>query len=121
MTSFGKLTRREEFLAARKGRRWSAAAFTAQIARRAAADEARPLPRVGLTVSKKTGDAVERSRIKRRLRAAVRASDAGRAEPGADYVLIARREALTQPFDRLAADVAAALATPASAPRRRGA
>ena len=109
MTGFGKLTRRDEFTAARKGRRSHALTLTAQIAQRAA-DKAELGPRVGLTVTKKTGGAVERNRIKRRLRAAVRLADASASDRAADHVLIAKSEALTAPFDRLAADVAAALA-----------
>ena len=114
MTVFGKLTRREEFTAARKGRRAHTASFTAQILRREpAGDDA---PRYGLTVTKKVGDAVERNRIKRRLRAAVAAANVDTTAPASDYVFIAKREALTLPFPRLAADVATTLATPA--PRR---
>lgn len=109
MAGFGKLTRREDFTAARKGRRAHSTAFTAQIARRND-DAPHEGPRVGLTVTKKIGGAVERNRIKRRLRAAVRTADPALADPAADHVLIAKREALTAPFDSLRRDVAAALA-----------
>ncbi|OJY38149.1 MAG: ribonuclease P protein component [Rhizobiales bacterium 65-9] len=115
MTGFGKLTRRADFTAARKGRRAHAATLTAQIARRmdGSAGEG---PRVGLTVTKKIGGAVARNRIKRRLRAAVRAASADAADAACDHVLIAKREALTAPFKTLARDVAAALV---SRPRRK--
>lgn len=49
--------------------------------------------RVGLTVTAKCGNAVARNRIKRRLRAAVRAVMPQHAAGGMDYVLIARAEA----------------------------
>ena len=66
-------------------------------------------PRVGFTVSKKVGGAVERNRVRRRLREIVRLSDAGPLRPGSDYVLVGRRAALELPFDRLIADFARAL------------
>lgn len=116
LTGFGKLTRRADFTAARKGRRAHAQTLTAQIARRKDDDPAEG-PRVGLTVTKKTGGAVERNRIKRRLRAAVRAASADAADPSSDHVLIAKSEALTAPFAALARDVAAALAS--RRPRRK--
>lgn len=46
-------------------------------------------PRLGLAVSRQLGSAVERSRLKRRLRAAFEAVSGG-LPPGYDYVLIAR-------------------------------
>ncbi len=44
--------------------------------------------RIGITVSKKVGGAVERNRVKRQLREALQASD--KLDGGADYVAIAR-------------------------------
>jgi ribonuclease P protein component len=66
-------------------------------------------PRVGFTVSKKVGNAVERNRVRRRLREIVRLSDAARLRPGSDYVLVGRRAALDLPFARLIEDFARAL------------
>jgi ribonuclease P protein component len=56
-------------------------------------------------VTKKIGNAVVRNRIRRRLKEAVRAAAAGRAECDTDYVLIGRRAALTLQFDRLITDL----------------
>ena len=50
-------------------------------------------PRLGLTVSKKVGGAVERNRVKRCLRDAFWA-EAERLPPGADYVAVARPDVL---------------------------
>ncbi|WP_020179491.1 ribonuclease P protein component [Methylopila sp. M107] len=65
-------------------------------------------PRVGFTVTKRVGGAVERNRMKRRMRAAVRVALEGAARPDCDYVLIARRAVLEVKFERLARDVATA-------------
>jgi ribonuclease P protein component len=65
--------------------------------------------RFGFTVSKQVGGAVERNRIRRRLKAAVRDVLADRARPDYDYVLIARRPALDTDFAALVADLVNAL------------
>lgn len=65
--------------------------------------------RFGVTVTRKVGNAVERNRIRRRLRAAV--ASAAVSTAGADYVLVARRGALTRAFTDLVTDLAGALAT----------
>jgi ribonuclease P protein component len=62
--------------------------------------------RFGLTVTKKTGNSVVRSRIKRRLRAAVAEIDAPKSY---DFVLIARDQALTLPFHSLKEQLQSAL------------
>ena len=65
---------------------------------------------MGLTVSKKVGNAVVRNRVKRRLRALARAvlPEAGIA--GADHVLIGRAGGIERPFAELVADLKRALA-----------
>ncbi len=65
--------------------------------------------RFGFTVTKKIGNAVERNRIRRRLREMVRLAAGGRARAGHDYVLIGRRAALKLPFDRMVQDFDGAL------------
>ena len=91
--------------AAAQGAKVSAAAFVLQGRCRT---DAGP-PRVGFTVSKKVGNAVERNRVRRRLREVVRLSDADVFRTGNDYVLIGRRAALEVSFARLAEDFAGAL------------
>lgn len=63
-------------------------------------------PRFGLTVSRKVGKAVERNRVKRRLRGMLRET-AGLGRPGHDYVIIARRDLLQAAFPDIVAEVAA--------------
>ena len=65
--------------------------------------------RVGFTVSKKVGNAVERNRVKRRLREIVRLNAVMAAQGGHDYVLIGRKAALTLPFGRMVGEFANAL------------
>ena len=62
-------------------------------------------PRVAYAVSG-TGNAVVRNRLRRRLRAAVARAEAELAAGGA-YLVSARREALTMPFDSLVETLAA--------------
>ncbi len=66
-------------------------------------------PRFGFTVSKKVGNAVERNRVRRRLREIVRVAGSNRIRTGHDYVLIGRRAALKVPFARIAEDFEGAL------------
>ena len=100
-----RLKQRADFLAAAAGVKVPAAAFILQARKR---DDNLPA-RFGFTVSKKVGNAVERNRVRRRLREVVRGSATLSGQSGHDYVLIGRRTALTTPFDRLVADFAGAL------------
>ncbi len=64
-------------------------------------------PRFGFTVTKKVAGAVGRNRIRRRFKEALRVSGASAAaRAGSDYVVIARRAALTAPFSALAMQLA---------------
>jgi ribonuclease P protein component len=103
-----RLKRRSDFRAAADGLRASGRAFVLQ-ARQRAADEA---TRIGFTVSRQVGNAVERNRVRRRLREIVRLSatvEPAALRPGHDYVLIGRRAALTVPFDEIMQDLDRAL------------
>jgi ribonuclease P protein component len=92
-----RLTRRADFLATAGGNKAPAGAFVLQARARGDAAPAR----VGFTVTRKTGNAVERNRIRRRLREIVRLSGDAAMQQGHDYVLIGRRSALNAPFDKM--------------------
>ena len=66
--------------------------------------------RVGITVSRKVGNAVARNRARRRLRALAAETLPQHAKAGHDYVLIGRKGTLARPYDRLRDDLATALA-----------
>ena len=100
-----RLKRRADFLAAATGSKVSAAGFVLQARPRDQAGAAR----VGFTVTKRTGNAVERNRIRRRLREVVRLGGGAQMKAGHDYVLIGRREALRLPFDKMSDEFAQAL------------
>jgi ribonuclease P protein component len=101
-----RLRQRADFLAAATGAKAPVSGFVLQARDRR---EDGPV-RVGFTVSRKVGNAVERNRVRRRLREVVRLSPTSRMQPGFDYVLIGRRTALDLPFERLAEDFDRALA-----------
>lgn len=105
---WGRLARRAEFQRAGKGRRISGPALTLQANARSAPDTLEG-PRFGLTVTKKTGNSPVRNRIRRRLREAMRRVSPLDAKRDHDYVLMARREALTLGFDALVDEIANAL------------
>ncbi|HEX9906642.1 MAG TPA: ribonuclease P protein component [Propylenella sp.] len=111
-----RLKKRRDFLAASKGRKTGSRAFLLETRRR---EDDAPA-RFGFTVSKRTAKAaVERNRIRRRLREATRLAAPEHARPGHDYVLVGRRAALTEPFPDLTCALAAAL-TEASGDARQG-
>jgi ribonuclease P protein component len=103
-----RLKRRSDFQAMASGVRISGGAFVLQA--RARGDEG--TVRIGFTVSRQVGGAVERNRVRRRLREIVRMSVAAGGSglcPGHDYVLIGRRAALSTPFGEMMRALAAAL------------
>ena len=100
----GRLLKRGDFLAAAKGRRASTGLFTLQCVKTGA----EAAPRLGLTVSKKAGGAVQRNRMRRRLRQAVRQIAPVAARPGHDYVIVARHEVLGAKFEDLLAELESA-------------
>ena len=94
-----RLRKRADFLMVARGSRIPTTAFVLQALDRGDGGPTR----VGFTISRKVGTAVERNRVRRRLREMVRLSPV-RMRQGYDYVLIGRRAALGLPFERLVED-----------------
>jgi len=118
------LKKRADFLRARNGRYFAAKGLVLQVMRkqdaerRGGGDESSPpagepdsqkdTPRFGFTATKKLGNAVVRSRVKRRLREAVRRIAPQKARNGFDYVLIGRQDTRTRAFEDLLGDLSTA-------------
>lgn len=131
------LKKRSEFLRIRGGARWATSAFVLEAKPRPQqskvegerASSIEPGARFGFTVTKKTGSAVTRNRIRRRLKAAVAELAPKCARGDSDYVLVARTSAVSRPFTSLLADLEQAFvrvnrsinAGARSEPRREGA
>lgn len=99
----GRLKNRPDFLAVQKGERRKGANFLLEVLDR---NEPESDARVGFTVTKKQGNAVERNRMRRRLKEAVRLSAGFAMKPGHDYVIVARRDVLKTPFAQLSSQLA---------------
>ena len=65
--------------------------------------------RLGITVTKKIGNAVVRNRMKRRFRALARELLPEMGVPGADHILIGRQGGIERPFDALRSELTRAL------------
>jgi ribonuclease P protein component len=105
--SFLILAKRADFLRAASAKRQGTTGFLLQA--RARGDNAIQV-RIGYTASKKIGNAVLRNRAKRRLRALVRQVMPTLAQPGWDYVLVARPETtVSRPFADLVSDLTGAM------------
>ncbi|MCU0839316.1 MAG: ribonuclease P protein component [Rhodospirillales bacterium] len=115
------LKKRSDFLrVARKGLSRATPGLVLQVCGHDDTAESRPVGherrgqpgsrvRVGVTVTRKVGNAVTRNRVRRRLRAVARAVLSTGAPAGFDYVLIGRPATVDRPFLALIADLEAAL------------
>lgn len=108
----GRLQHRADFLRiAGQGRKWVTPGLILQAASRvpSATGPGEEALRVGFTVSRRVGNAVERNRARRRLRAVVREILDRHGKRGHDYVVIGRRAALKRPYRSLIQDLETAL------------
>lgn len=92
-----KLRNRSEFLAVQRGVKRRGRLFLLEVLERKDNGPARN----GITVTKKQGNAVERNRIRRRIREAIRTRAADDMADGNDYVVVGRRGILDAPFQAL--------------------
>ena len=105
MTELVSIPSRAGFIAARvNGIKAVSAGFILQ-----ATPNEHDIWRIGLTASKKIGNAVRRNRARRRLRALARTELARRAKGGTDYVIIARHNTADRPWADLVHDLNKAL------------
>ncbi|MBX3597669.1 MAG: ribonuclease P protein component [Rhizobiaceae bacterium] len=94
---YGRLRKRAEFLKVREGQRRGGPLFLMETRARGDMEPAR----VGFTVTKKNGNAVQRNRIRRRLKEALRVHAATDMVPGMDYVIVARKDVIAVPFETI--------------------
>ena len=104
--SIDTIGRRADFLAANGGRRVATPGFVLLVQARADGDAAM---RLGITVTKKIGNAVVRNRMKRRFRALAREVFPVAGVAGADHVLIGRAGGVEREFSTLKRDLDNAL------------
>ncbi|GGD58958.1 ribonuclease P protein component [Erythrobacter arachoides] len=112
------LTRRADFLAANRGLRVARPGFVLLTRPNDGAGI-----RYGITVTKKIGNAVVRNRMKRRIRALLRAALPEGGLPDHDHVLIGREGGVERAFAAMAEELGIALERAAAGkgdPPRRG-
>lgn len=111
----GRLRKRSQYLRVAKGARFHTKGFSLQrgpaepVSGEQAAGEPSGVSHFGFTVTRKEGTAVERNRMRRRLREVLRHAPDLASKPGHDYVILARREALYLPFAGLIRDLQTAI------------
>ena len=104
--SFASLRNRKDFLALRNAPRHQVEPFVLQGRLAPCGSGPATALRAGFTITKRVGNAVERNRIRRRLKHALRQAladlRAAGLDPCGDFVLVARPAALHMPFGALA-------------------
>ena len=106
------IQKRSDFLAANRGKRAPMPGFVLLVRPRGDGD---PTKRIGITVTKKIGNAVVRNRMKRRFRALARETLPELGISGADHVLIGRAGGVERDYASLAAELKRALKKVAAA------
>jgi ribonuclease P protein component len=101
-----RLTERKFYLAANAGKRAPMPGFVLLVRAR---DDADSTMRVGITVSRKVGNAVIRNRMKRRFRMLAREVLPTEGVAGADHVLIGRNSGIERDYASLKAELVKAL------------
>lgn len=107
-----RLKNRPEYLRVARGRRYALPGLVLQAKSRSEEDAVSAGPeavRIGFTATKKTGNAVKRNRIRRRLKAAASEVMPVAAKPGYDYVLVGRAATFDRPWQSLLDDLGLAL------------
>jgi ribonuclease P protein component len=106
MRGYSIIKKRSDFLAANRGKRYATPGFVLLVRDRQDDD---PAKRLGITITKKVGNAVVRNRMRRRFRELAREMLGEKGKAGADHVLIGRDGGIERDFGELRADMARAL------------
>lgn len=97
-----RLQKRSEFLAvAAANKKFVTSGFILQCG--APFDEKR-MSKIGYTASRRVGGAIERNKVKRKMRELVRLVLASKIDDGRDYVMVGRKAAIKRPFAVLIKD-----------------
>ena len=104
------LKKRKEFVQiAEHGRKFITSGLVLQVLPREDENKFGDVIRVGFTTTKKVGNSVKRSRVRRRLRSLARLILPEYGVSGCDYVLIGRSATFDKPFEELKKDLKYAL------------
>jgi ribonuclease P protein component len=106
MRGYSVIKKRSDFLAANRGKRYATPGFVLLVKDR---QDASADIRLGITITKKVGNAVVRNRMRRRYRALAQEMLADKGKVGADHVLIGRDSGIERDFGELRADLVKAL------------
>jgi ribonuclease P protein component len=106
MRGYSVIKKRSEFLAANRGKRYATPGFVLLVRDR---QDDSPAIRLGITITKKVGNAVIRNRMRRRFRALAQEMLDDKGKAGADHILIGRDSGIERDFDALRADMVKAL------------
>ena len=106
MRGYSVIKKRSDFLAANRGKRYATPGFVLLVKDRQ--DES-PDIRLGITITKKVGNAVIRNRMRRRFRALAQEMLGQNGKAGADHILIGRDSGIERDFGDLRADMVKAL------------
>lgn len=106
MRGYTVIKNRPEFLAANRGKRYATPGFVLLVHDRR---DDNPGKRLGITITKKVGNAVVRNRMRRRFRALAAELLSELGKQGADHILIGREGGIERDFGLLREDMARAL------------
>jgi ribonuclease P protein component len=106
MRGYSVIKKRSDFLAANRGKRYATPGFVLLVFDRRDDD---PAKRLGITITKKVGNAVVRNRMRRRFRELARELLAEHGKAGADHILIGRDGGIERDFGMLRAEMVKAL------------
>jgi ribonuclease P protein component len=106
MRGYLVIKKRPDFLAANRGKRYATPGFVLLVHDRGDAD---PAKRLGITITKKVGNAVIRNRMRRRFRELARELLPELGKSGADHILIGRDGGIERDFSQLRDEMTKAL------------